>query len=61
MTDALAQINDRLADAARAARSETVTFLCECGDCLPRRTEAVQGAPAPRLGLDAHVRRVTQR
>ena len=34
MTDALAQINDRLADAARAAGSETVKFFCECGDCL---------------------------
>jgi hypothetical protein len=45
MTDALAQINDRLADAARAARSETVTFLCECGDCLAEEVP---------LSLDEH-------
>lgn len=34
MTDALAQINDRLARAARAGGLATATFHCECGDCL---------------------------
>jgi hypothetical protein len=45
MTDALAQINDRLATAARAAGSETPTFFCECGDCM---------AEEVRLSLDEH-------
>jgi hypothetical protein len=34
MTDALVEINDRLANAARAKGSATATFFCECGDCL---------------------------
>jgi hypothetical protein len=34
MTDFLTQINDRLATAARRAGGETITFFCECGDCL---------------------------
>jgi hypothetical protein len=34
MTDALVQINDRLARVARSKRSTTATFFCECGDCL---------------------------
>ena len=33
MTDALVQINDRLADAARASGLATATFYCECGEC----------------------------
>lgn len=35
MTEALVQINDRLATAARAkGSSATMTFFCECGRCL---------------------------
>jgi hypothetical protein len=34
MTEALVQINDRLAGAARAKGSTAATFFCECGDCL---------------------------
>jgi hypothetical protein len=34
MTEALVQINDRLARAALAKRTATATFFCECGDCL---------------------------
>ena len=45
MTDALVQINDRLANAARAKGSATVTFFCECGNCL---------ADEVRLSLDEH-------
>jgi len=45
MTDALAQINDRLADAACAVGSPTATFFCECGDCM---------AEEVRLSLDEH-------
>jgi hypothetical protein len=47
MTDALAQINDRLADAARGSgsRSETLTFFCECGDCMAEEVP---------LSLDEH-------
>lgn len=45
MTDALAQINDRLADAARAAGSATVSFFCECGDCMAEEVP---------LSLDEH-------
>lgn len=33
MTDALVQINDRLADATRASGMDTATFRCECGEC----------------------------
>lgn len=45
MTEALVQINDRLARAARAKRSEVATFFCECGDCL------AENVP---LSLDEH-------
>lgn len=45
MTDALAQINDRLAAAARARGSETAAFFCECGDCM---------ADEVLLSLDEH-------
>ena len=34
MTDALGQINDRLARAARANELSSASFYCECGDCL---------------------------
>jgi hypothetical protein len=34
MTEALVQINDRLARAAPAKGTATTTFFCECGDCL---------------------------
>lgn len=34
MTEALVQINDRLAWVARVKRCATITFFCECGDCL---------------------------
>ena len=34
MTDALVQINDRLARAARAQKSSGAAFFCECGNCL---------------------------
>jgi hypothetical protein len=44
MTDALVQINDRLADAARASGFATATFHCECGECP---------ATDVRLSLDA--------
>lgn len=45
MTDALVQINDQLVEAARARGSATVTFLCECGECL---------ADEVPLSLDKH-------
>src|SRR5262249_58598318 len=45
MTDALVQINDRLAEAARVKGSAAMTFFCECGDCL---------ADEVRLSLDEH-------
>ena len=34
MTDALVQINDRLARTARAQGSSEALFFCECGNCL---------------------------
>jgi hypothetical protein len=34
MTDALVEINDRLARAARAHERMTAGFFCECGNCL---------------------------
>ena len=34
MTDALVQINDQLARAARASGFDAAVFHCECGDCL---------------------------
>lgn len=34
MTDALVEINDRLADAGRGRGDAGVTFFCECGECL---------------------------
>lgn len=34
MTDALVQINDRLARAAREGGLAMATFHCECGECL---------------------------
>jgi hypothetical protein len=34
MSDALVQINDRLAQAARARALPAATFYCECGNCL---------------------------
>jgi hypothetical protein len=34
MTEALVQINDRLARVALAKGISTTTFFCECGDCL---------------------------
>ena len=34
MTDALGQINDRLARGARASELSGATFYCECGSCL---------------------------
>jgi hypothetical protein len=43
MTDALVQINDRLARAARAQGSTDAAFFCECGHCL---------AEEVRLSLD---------
>ena len=45
MTDALVQINDRLARAATASGLATATFHCECGECL---------AEDVRLTLDEH-------
>jgi hypothetical protein len=45
MTEALVQINDRLAWAARAEGSPEAMFFCECGDCP---------AEAVRLSLDGH-------
>ena len=45
MTEALVQINDRLARAARAEGSASMTFFCECGDCL------AEGVP---LSIDEH-------
>ena len=45
MTDALVQINDRLAAAASAKGCETVSFFCECGDCLAEEVP---------LSLDEH-------
>ena len=34
MTDALVEINDRLAAAATSRGSAAATFFCECGECL---------------------------
>jgi len=34
MTDALVQINDQLARAARASGFDAGAFHCECGECL---------------------------
>jgi hypothetical protein len=34
MTEALVQINDQLAQAARASGFDAAVFHCECGDCL---------------------------
>lgn len=34
MTDALVEINDRLARASRARELVTADFSCECGNCL---------------------------
>jgi hypothetical protein len=45
MTDALVQINDRLAKAATASGFATATFHCECGACP---------AEDVRLSLDEH-------
>jgi hypothetical protein len=45
MTDALVQINDRLARAARSQGSSETMFFCECGNCL---------AEDVRLSLDEH-------
>jgi hypothetical protein len=45
MTNALVQINDQLARAARASGFEGAVFHCECGDCL---------AEDVRLSLDEH-------
>jgi hypothetical protein len=45
MTDALVEINDRLAEAAWPRYGETTTFFCECGDCL---------AECVALSLDEH-------
>jgi hypothetical protein len=45
MTDALVQINDRLAQASRASGFDSAVFHCECGDCL---------AEDVRLSLDEH-------
>jgi hypothetical protein len=45
MTEALVQINDRLARAALAKGVATSTFFCECGDCL------AENVP---LSLDEH-------
>ena len=45
MTEALVQINDQLAQVARAKRSATITFFCECGDCLAEEVP---------LSLDEH-------
>jgi hypothetical protein len=45
MTDALVQINDRLARAATESGFDTATFHCECGECL---------AEDVRLSLDEH-------
>jgi hypothetical protein len=45
MTEALVQINDQLARAARASGFDAAVFHCECGDCL---------AEDVRLSLDEH-------
>jgi hypothetical protein len=45
MTDALVQINDRLAQAASSNGSASITFFCECGDCLAEEVP---------LSLDEH-------
>ena len=45
MSDALVQINDRLARAAAASGFDSAVFHCECGDCL---------AEDVRLSLDEH-------
>jgi hypothetical protein len=34
MTDALVEINDRLARAVRVHEGSTADFFCECGNCL---------------------------
>jgi hypothetical protein len=34
MTDALVEINDRLAAVARAREVASASFYCECGNCL---------------------------
>jgi hypothetical protein len=34
ISSSLVQTNDRLAAAARANKSDSATFLCECGNCL---------------------------
>jgi len=34
MTEALVQINDRIALSPRADHTHAVTFFCECGNCL---------------------------
>jgi hypothetical protein len=34
MTDALVQINDQLALAARTSGFDAMVFHCECGECL---------------------------
>lgn len=45
MTEALVQINDRLAQASRSSGFEMAVFHCECGECL---------AEDVRLSLDEH-------
>jgi hypothetical protein len=45
MTDALVEVNNRLAHAARASGFGMAVFHCECGDCL---------AEDVRLSLDEH-------
>ena len=45
MSDALVQINDQLARAARASGFDAAVFHCECGDCL---------AEDVRLSVDEH-------
>ena len=45
MTEALVQINDRLAEAAGASGFSMAVFHCECGECL---------AEDVRLSLDEH-------
>jgi hypothetical protein len=45
MTDALVEINDRLAKAAASKGAVAVTFFCECGECL---------AEDVALSLDEH-------
>lgn len=45
MTEALVQINDQLALAARASGFDSMVFHCECGECL---------AEDVRLSLEEH-------